>query len=241
METSVFTVEGMTCESCVSKVTDKLNQISDVKSVKVALATKKAEILSDRKILISEVSEALRELPKYKVKENTGAAVNQAEQSTFKTYKPLIIIFSYVFLISVAAQIYSGFNVHLFMNHIMAGFFIGLSFFKFLDLKSFAEAFSNYDPLAAKVRLYGFIYPFIELVLGLLFVSGIGLFYANILTIVVLSISTTGVIKILNTKSKFQCACLGAGFNLPLSYVTVTENLVMIIMATFSALNLLQP
>lgn len=241
MENSIFIVEGMTCKSCVGKITEKLNQILDVKSVKIDLKTKKAEILSDRKILISEVSEALRELPKYKVKENTDAVVTQAEQSTFKTYKPLIIVFSYVFLISVAAQIYFGLNLHLFMNHIMAGFFIGLSFFKFLDLKSFAEVFSNYDPLAAKVRSYGFIYPFIELILGLLFISGVGLFNANILTIIVLSISTIGVIKKLNAKSKFQCACLGAGFNLPLSYVTVTENFVMVVMATFSALNLLQP
>ncbi len=120
----------------------------------------------------------------------------------------------------------------------MAGFFIGLSFFKFLDLNSFAEAFSNYDPLAQRISGYGRVYPFIELILGLMFISEVGFLGANIITIVILSVTTFGVIKRLQSKSKIQCACAGAGFNLPLSYVTVFENLAMIIMALYGLVKL---
>lgn len=159
------------------------------------------------------------------------------EESTFITYKPLIITFTFVFLISLAVQINLGhWHWHLFMSSIMAGFFIGLSFFKFLDLKSFAEAFSNYDPIAQKFVSYGLIYPFIELLLGLAYIAGVGLLIANISTTLVLSFTTYGVVKMLRSNQKFQCACLGAGFNLPLSKVTVIENLAMIAMAFYGIL-----
>lgn len=172
---------------------------------------------------------------KYLKSENKSMTAK--EVSTFKTYKPLIVVFSYIFLISITVQIVLGsFDVHLLMNHIMAGFFISLSYFKFLDLKSFSEAFSYYDPIAKKNPSYGFMYPFIEIGLGLMFIAGIGLFYANILTAFILSVTTVGVIKQINTKSQFQCACLGAGFNLPLSWVTVVENAAMVFMAIYGLL-----
>ena len=118
------------------------------------------------------------------------------------------------------------------MNHLMAGFFIGLSFFKFLDLKSFATAFANYDPIAKKWKPYGAIYPFVELTLGFLFIADKFLNFANVMTIVVLTATTIGVYNKIKSKSNFQCACLGAGFNLPLSNVTIFENLAMVAMAS---------
>ncbi len=126
------------------------------------------------------------------------------------------------------------FDSHLFMNHLMAGFFIGLSFFKFLDLKAFAESFSSYDPIAQRWLNYGYIYPFIELTIGLMFIASLALPLANALTIFILSASTIGVYKRLQSKSAFQCACLGTTFNLPLSNVTIAENLMMILMATYA-------
>lgn len=171
---------------------------------------------------------------KFDLEPDKYVKLQMKEESKFKTYRPLIIMFMYILLVCTSVQAYIGsFHAHLFMNHFMAGFFIGLSFFKFLDLKSFSEAFSNYDPIAKKFLSYGLVYPFIELGLGLLYVAGRGLFFANIVTIFVLSVTTIGVVKIINSKIKFQCACLGAGFNLPLSSVTVAENAAMILMAIF--------
>lgn len=238
--THVYGISGMTCESCVKTITEKISSIAGVTSALVTLKDKKAEITSNRKIELADVRQALSENTKYTVSEFksenplSAVATNELKKSILETYKPLFIVFIFILLISSSYQISIGkFDAHLFMNHIMAGFFIGLSFFKFLDLKAFAESFSSYDPLAQRWLGYGKIYPFIEIILGLLFISGKMLLIANALTILVLSLTTYGVYLRLQSKSKFQCACLGTTFNLPLSNVTIAENLVMIAMAVY--------
>lgn len=238
-----FAIEGMTCESCVGKITEKLKAIPHVQNVNVNLKEGMASIESHQGVPLSALSEVLISLPKYKVHdeffERAKPSGTVQKESTLTTYKPLILIFTYIFLTALSYQVYQRkFHFHLFMNHMMAGFFIGLSFFKFLDLKSFAESFSGYDPIAQKFSKYGLIYPFIEIILGLMLIAEVGLLYANFVTIVILSSTTIGVIKRLQTKSKIQCACAGAGFNLPLSNVTVFENTVMIMMAFFGIASL---
>jgi len=234
-----FKIYGMTCASCVEKVTEKIQSIPYVKSVKVSLDDSMAVLESINGVKLNEIKEVFATSPKYTVFDSEESSfVNntnaQQNESKLKTYKPLIIIFSYVLLVSLSFQIFrKSFQIHLFMNHLMAGFFIGLSFFKFIDLKSFAESFSGYDPVAKRIQFYGKIYPFIELVLGLMLIAGVGLRIANFTTVIVLSLTTFGVIKRLQSKSKIQCACLGAGFNLPLSYVTVFENMAMVLMALY--------
>lgn len=235
---SKYSINGMTCESCVKTITVTILKIPDVISVQVSLKDKAAHITSNRKIELNEVRRALSENTKYSVSEYQSAITvdtaptNKAKQSILTTYKPLIMVFAFIFLVSFAYQISLGnFNSHIFMNHIMAGFFIGLSFFKFLDLNAFSESFSSYDPLAQKWLVYGKTYPFIELLLGLLFTSGKALVFANAITTILLSLTTYGVYIRLQSKTKFQCACLGTAFSLPLSKVTIVENLAMILMA----------
>lgn len=230
-----YKIEGMTCGSCVEKLTQKLKAIPGVSSINVSLSAKKADIIADRVVLLREVQAAISNLPKYKAGFYDGVETSlelPLQKNFFQTYKPLFTVFAYILIFSAAYQISRGiFSAHLFMNHLMAGFFIGLSFFKFLDLKSFATAFSNYDPLAKKWKTYGSIYPFIEFTLGFLFIADKFLLITNITTILVLSSTTVGVYNKLKSKSQFQCACLGAGFNLPLSNITIIENLAMIVMA----------
>ena len=233
--TSSISIEGMTCEACVKKITSRLNELPGVFSVDVSLSERKTDLIADRIIRLSEIKAALSDLPKYKVdflNEVEVSAVTEKEKTFLQIYRPLFTVFAYVLLLSIAYQIsLDHFSVQIFMNHIMAGFFIGLSFFKLLDIKSFATAFSNYDPIAKKWNTYGVIYPFIELTLGLLFVAGLLLPLANLMTVLALSITTLGVYQKLKSKSQFQCACLGAGFNLPLSNITIVENLLMVAMA----------
>ncbi len=241
-QNNVYFIDGMTCQSCVKTITEHISDIDGVLFAKVNLENKEVQIGADRNISLEQVSAALIDLPKYAVK-NVKTNINlvkpstQFEVSLLKTYKPLIIVFAFIFLVSLAYQVSLGaFNIHLFMNHIMAGFFIGLSFFKFLDLKAFAESFSGYDPVAQRWLNYGYVYPLVELLLGLLFIAGKALIFANAVTTIVLTLTTYGVYKRLQSKSAFQCACLGTSFNLPLSNVTIAENLVMIAMGAYSLL-----
>lgn len=233
--TNTFKIEGMTCGSCVEKITQHLTAMPGVTSAKVSLSEKKVDITANRSILLNDVKAAIKDLPKYKADFYDDAeisAVQPQDKTFFETYKPLFTVFAYILIFSTAYQVSLGsFSAHDFMNHLMAGFFIGLSFFKFLNLKSFATAFANYDPLAKKWKAYGVVYPFIELTLGFLFIADKFLPVANVLTILVLSVTTIGVYQKLKSKVQFQCACLGAGFNLPLSNITIFENLAMVAMA----------
>ena len=92
-------------------------------------------------------------------------------------------------------------------------------------------SFKKYDPIAKRIEIYAKIYPCIEIILGLAFLFQIQLFLASILTILILLPTTFGIIQALNKKQNLQCGCLGGFFNVPISWITVIENLVMIFMS----------
>jgi hypothetical protein len=88
-----------------------------------------------------------------------------------------------------------------------------------------------YDPLAKRIPIYGWIYPFIETALGLLFLMRFEVNIALIVTLIVLGITTIGVTKTLLDKKSIKCACLGTALKLPMTEATFIENAIMIIMA----------
>ena len=105
------------------------------------------------------------------------------------------------------------------------------SFFKLLDLKSFAGSHAMYDLLAMNVPGYGCLYPFLELGLGVAFLTGFNPLITNWATVIIMGFSSIGVIQSVASRKKIQCACLGAVFNLPVSTVTIIEDLLMVTMA----------
>ena len=123
------------------------------------------------------------------------------------------------------------------MYDFMGLFYIVFSLFKFLDLENFSPAFTKYDPIASKIPFYSTIYPFIETLLGLMFLNRIELFIALALTLIILSATSFGVLRTLIRKEKIQCACLGTAIKLPMTKATLIENGVMIIMASWMILN----
>lgn len=156
-------------------------------------------------------------------------------RSWFNTYKPIILIFAYILGISVLFELFSnGFAWMRWMNHFMAGFFLTFSFFKLLDVKAFAESYATYDLLAKSWNGWGYVYPFVELALGLAYLFGARDLFTNLVTLLVMSVSLIGVLQSVLGKRKIQCACLGAVFNLPMSTVTIIEDASMIIMSAIS-------
>jgi len=153
-------------------------------------------------------------------------------KSRLETFKPLILIFLFISGVSVIATVEGGqINLMKWMNYFMAGFFITFSFFKLLDLRAFADSYSMYDLLAKRVRTYGFVYPFIELALGFAYLTHFAPSSTYIATIAVMGFSSLGVIQSVLDKKKIKCACLGAVFNLPMTTVTIIEDLLMVAMA----------
>ena len=126
---------------------------------------------------------------------------------------------------------YKDWNQQAFMLDFMGLFLIVFSFFKLLDLKNFPASFAMYDPLAKRIRIYGWLYPFLETSLGLMFLMRFEIKLALSITLVVLSLTTLGVTKTLLDKKSIQCACLGTALKLPMTEATFIENAIMIAMA----------
>ena len=125
------------------------------------------------------------------------------------------------------------------MQHFMAGFFLVFSFFKFLNLKGFAESYVMYDVVAKRIPAWAYIYAFVELALGIAYLVNFNPLITNTITFIVMSISIIGVLQSVLNKKKIQCACLGAVFNLPMSTVTIIEDALMIVMSGIMILKML--
>ena len=125
------------------------------------------------------------------------------------------------------------------MNHFMAGFFLIFSFFKLLNLKGFAESYAMYDIVAKKWNGWGYIYAFTELALGFFFLTGFNPMLTNSVTFGVMTLSIIGVLQAVFNKQKIKCACLGDVFNLPMSTITIIEDLLMIGMSAVMLLTML--
>lgn len=154
-------------------------------------------------------------------------------------YMPLILVFLFITLLAVV-HIFSNptleFTTMNLMQYFEGYFFVLFALFKFIDLKTFATGFSRYDLIAGKFKPYAYVYPFIELILGLGFLTGILLFETLIATVIVSAIGALGVA--FNLKKKIQCACLGAVINLPLSKVSLLEYVLMGLMALYMLVTL---
>lgn len=155
--------------------------------------------------------------------------------SVWITYKPLLLVAAFIAGVTALIEVKDGaFDPMRAMNHAMAGFFIFFSFFKFLNLSAFADAFSTYDVIAKRSRGYALAYPFVELALGVLFVLEAFPVFANLATVLILGVGNFGVWLVLKRKGTIQCACLGTIFKLPMTKITLFENSLMIAMALAS-------
>jgi copper chaperone CopZ len=236
--THTYTVTGMTCNGCRTSVEDKLNRIEGVISASVDLETAQAIIEMKQHISIEKFQKAIPD--KYSISEKKEHQVFkpfEKEKSDLKQLFPLFLIFGYIISAAILLN-YKPWNLEGFMLDFMGLFYIVFSFFKLLDLKGFPESFKMYDPLAKATPIYGWIYPFIEVALGILFLMRIEILLALTLTLIILGITTFGVTKTLLDKKTIQCACLGTALKLPMTKATFIENSIMIIMAIIMLLKL---
>ena len=237
--TTSHAITGLTCNNCVAKVKTALTPYAD--AVEVTLKPPQVR-LTGQKESIETLNTVLKNIGNYQI----GAEIlpeNHAENSDaedddnksfFVTYKPLLLVFFYILLVTLAVEfVNGGFVLHRFMPNFMAGFFLVFSFFKMLDLKGFASSYAMYDLLAKRAPIYGLIYPFIELGLGTAYLLGYRPMLINVITLIVMTFSSIGVILAVMNKQKIRCACLGTGFNLPMTTVTIIEDLLMAAMAAW--------
>ena len=151
---------------------------------------------------------------------------------SLRDFLPLIIIFIAIFLFTFIRQYIAGsWQLLNAMNDFMAAFFIIFGTFKIINWRGFAEAYTTYDLVAKHSSIYAYAYPLIELGLGLAYLFRIYPIATNLITFMVMLMSSIGVALELIKRRPIMCACLGVVFKIPMTYVTLFEDVLMAGMA----------
>lgn len=155
------------------------------------------------------------------------------------TYRPVIALFSITALLAMAASYaVSGSPFTLRAAEWFIGFsMVVLALLKLQNVESFATMFLNYDLLAKRWVPYSYIYPFAEGLAGLLMVAGALTWLSVPVALFIGSIGAVSVFyAVYVQKRELKCACVGGSSNVPLGFISLTENLMMIAMAVWMSL-----
>jgi hypothetical protein len=147
-----------------------------------------------------------------------------------KRYRPLFVLIL-IALLGAAALIWGKDNLFAGMHYFMGLFFLLFAMLKLFHPSDFADGFQMYDLVAKKSRGYAMVYPYIELALGLAYLSFFNPMVTYVVTIVVMGVGAIGVILALRKGLNVRCACMGTILDVPLSTVTLTEDIGMMVMA----------
>jgi copper chaperone CopZ len=217
---TTYAISGMTCNGCRTKVENALNAMAPgaVVTLEPALA------VMSKPIGLDVLNDALAKIGSYRASPSVlGAAPVATQNGMLKTYYPLFLVIGLIAIASFASNDW--------MMAFMGGFYVVFGAFKLLDVPAFASAYGRYDVVAKVFKPWGYAYPFVEMGLGFAFLFQFQTFASTVLALVLSLVGAIGVIKATLSKQAIQCACLGTVFQLPMSVVTIIENLGMAAMA----------
>jgi len=150
------------------------------------------------------------------------------------SYRPVIAVFMVTALMAVAATFVVDGTI---LSWRSAEWFVAfsmcvLALLKLQDIESFATMFLNYDLLARRWVRYGYVYPFAELLAGVLMIAGVGLWLSITVATFIGTIGAVSVFKAVYVdRREIKCACVGGASKVPLGFVSLTENVMMVAMA----------
>ncbi|MFC2952836.1 MauE/DoxX family redox-associated membrane protein [Marinicaulis aureus] len=150
-----------------------------------------------------------------------------------KTYAPVIAIFAMALAMAAAARLALGQGVFGMrtLEWFIAFSMCLLAVQKLRDLRAFSNQFLGYDLLAQRFVRYAYVYPFAEALAGVLMIAGVMIWLAAPLAIFIGGVGAVSVFKaVYIDKRDLKCACVGGNSNVPLGFVSLTENLMMIAM-----------
>jgi copper chaperone CopZ len=250
--TTTYALTGLHCGACVNKVTQALVPLAagvevSLQPMQVTLTEATADFQALKvavenagKYVLMPHSEPVQwsnmvPNPSVRAQKAPSETDENSASSWLATYSPLLLILAYILGASLLVQIgmegMAGVTTADTMRYFMAGFFLVFSFFKLLDIGAFANAYSAYDLLASRWHGWGMLYPFLELALGVAYLAHFNPLLTHWVTIIVMGFSAIGVIRAVASKTQIQCACLGTVFKLPMSTVTIVEDVGMVAMA----------
>jgi glutaredoxin len=150
------------------------------------------------------------------------------------SYRPVIAVFAVALLLAGASLLAAGrpLGSPQLLSSFIAFAMCILALLKLQDVESFSTMFLNYDLLARRFVLYAYLYPFAELLAGVLMVAGRLHEIAVPVALFVGSVGAVSVVKAVYVdRRELKCACVGGGSNVPLGFVSLTENVMMVAMA----------
>lgn len=157
------------------------------------------------------------------------------------SYQPVIAIFSVAFLMSLAVTLIANGTVltlDIFTRFIAISMVL-LGIQKLQDVEQFSTMFLGYDLLARKWVPYAYIYPFAETLAGLLMIAAILPWLSGPIALFVGGVGAASVFKaVYIDKRELKCACVGGGSNVPLGFVSLTENVMMLLMGIITIIGL---
>ena len=152
------------------------------------------------------------------------------------TYTPVIALFAMAAAMALAG---SWASLGELVTIRAAEWFIAISMCllalqKLKDIDSFATMFLNYDLLAVRWVPYGKIYPFAEGAAGALMIAGALMWLSIPIALVIGAVGAVSVFKaVYIDKRELKCACVGGDSRVPLGFVSLTENVMMVAMAVW--------
>jgi glutaredoxin len=150
------------------------------------------------------------------------------------SYRPVIALFAITALMALAASTaVAGTPFTMVAMRWFVGFSMCvLALLKLQDVERFSTMFLNYDLLARRWVPYGYIYPFAEGLAGVLMVAGVARWLSVPVALFIGGIGAVSVFKAVYVDRRdIKCACVGGSSNVPLGFVSLTENVMMVAMA----------
>lgn len=153
-----------------------------------------------------------------------------------ETYQPVIAVFAVALAMAITTTLAGrgGLDWIRIAELFVAFSMCVLGILKLQDLRSYATGFVQYDLVARHYVPYAYIYAWVEAVGGVLMIAGIG---TLIVAPVVFLVSAIGAVSIIDAvyikKRDLHCACVGGGSSVPLGFVSLSENLIMLAMAVW--------
>ncbi len=155
------------------------------------------------------------------------------------TYTPVVAVFAMAALMALAGSLASEGAL---LTVRAAEWFIAFSMCilaiqKLRDVDSFATMFLGYDLLARRWVPYAYLYAFGEALAGILMIANTLTWISAPVAFFIGSIGTVSVYyAVYVQKRELKCACMGGSSNVPLGFVSLTENVMMVVMAIWMTL-----
>jgi len=149
------------------------------------------------------------------------------------TYRPVLVLFAIMFVMALgAAYVAEDRWISIRTGEWFVAFTMcGLAYLKLRDVESFSTMFLNYDVLARRWVPYAYLYPYGEALAGLLMIPAILVWISAPIALAIGSIGAFSVVKAVFVEQReLKCACVGGDSNVPLGFVSLSENLAMIAM-----------